>query len=259
MILSTSQIDEFIETGCTVVREAFPRKVAHGVCERVWDKIEARDSVRRDDRATWKPLVHLQESLNDELTAQAWSPRFCAAIDQLLGAARWHPISSLGWFPVSLPGFESAAWHAPKKGWHVDGQQFHHHLDSPDQGLLPLVILTDIAPGGGGTCIVPGSHKIVAQILQDAEPDGLSIEELSARVQHIPRDNAQEITGSAGDVALLHPFMLHARSMNTNDAIRIICNPCISLRAPMNLSGYAEETPLESSIRGTLKAETVRA
>ena len=249
MILSNSQIDEWIETGCTILRNAFPHEIASGVCERVWDKIEAQHPVRRDDRATWKPLVHLLDTVNDELSAQAWSPRFCGAIDQLLGENRWHPVSSLGWFPVSLPGFETELWHAPEQGWHVDGQQFHHHLDSPDQGLLPLVILTDIAPGGGGTCIVPGSHKDTAHILQESEPAGLSIKELSARVQEIPRDNAIEITGSAGDVALLHPFMLHARSMNTNDAIRIICNPCISLRAPMNFSGYADETPLERSIR----------
>ena len=216
MILSTSQIDEFIETGCTVLHNAFPPEIAAGVCARACGTKSRRAiSIRRDDHATWRPLVHLQEALNDELTAQAWSPRFCGAIDDLLGADRWQPNTSLGWFPVSLPGFESEVWSAPQHGWHVDGQQFHHHLDSRDQGLLPLVILTDIAPGGGGTCIVPGSHKIVAHLLQESEPNGLSIEELSAQVQEIPRDNAPRNHRTGGRCrAAAHPFMLHARSMN---------------------------------------------
>ncbi len=44
-----------------------------------------------------------------------------------------------------------------------------------------------------------------------------------------------EINGEPGDVALLHPFMLHARSPNTGRRVRFICNPCISFKEPMRV------------------------
>lgn len=121
--------------------------------------------------------------------------------------------------------------------------------------MLPIFLLSDIAPGGGGTAVSVGSHKITARILRDAEPDGLHVNELAKRVLAAdPRDRVVELTGKAGDVALHHPFMLHARSPNTGDSVRFICNPCITLKEKMTVdpSAPGDRSPVERAIISAL-------
>jgi hypothetical protein len=101
-----------------------------------------------------------------------------------------------------------------------------------------------------------GSHRITARVLAEAEPSGLEIGELCRRV--VARDKRErplEATGSPGDVALIHPFMLHSRSPNTGGRVRFICNPCISLREPMRFDRprLEDHSPVELAIREALR------
>jgi len=52
-----------------------------------------------------------------------------------------------------------------RNNYHVDGDFFHHFLDSPEQGLLPIVLFSDVKVGGGGTYIVPAAIPIMAKHL----------------------------------------------------------------------------------------------
>jgi hypothetical protein len=187
----------------------------------------------------------------------AWTDRALLAIDELVGKDRYLAPQGLGWFPISFPGFDEPPWKPPAEGWHVDGQQFHHHIDSRDQGLLTIVLLSDIGPGDGGTALDLGSHKITARVLADAEPDGLDLPELCRRVGAHPLGMVIEATGQAGDVYLNHPFMRHARSPNTGKTVRFICNPCIVLHEPMNLArpNPSEHSPVEAAIVRALGAK----
>jgi len=54
-----------------------------------------------------------------------------------------------------------------------------------------------------------------------------------------------EATGDAGDVYILHPFMLHSASRNLLRNIRIITNPPISLKQPFN---YNRSNPEDYSL-----------
>ena len=76
-------------------------------------------------------------------------------------------------------GFEPKCRKEPKIDWHVDRFQSHHHINSLNQGLLPIPILSDIGSGCGDTSISIESHKVMAHILQKSEPDDPSSEELS--------------------------------------------------------------------------------
>ena len=232
-ILSPDQIEQFMEEGYTLLPDAFPRSVA----EAVKRAIVAKAGANVDDPATWtKPYIHLQETYTGEPFSLARTQRLSDAVDELMGAGRWTTYPQMGWWPVLFPGFHSGPWVAPETGWHIDGSFFHHHLHSREQGLLPIFLFSDIGPGDGGTAIAPGSHKICARLLRDAEPAGLSANDLSKAVAAVPRKPI-EVHGQAGDVALLHPFMLHAISKNTGKNIRVICNPFISFNEPMNVTG----------------------
>jgi hypothetical protein len=246
-VFSTPEIEQFIEDGYLVLREAFPPEVAASVRARLWTELE----LDPEQPSGWtRPMIHIKKSFTDPPFALAWTDRTRAAFDDLLGAERYRMPTSLGWFPITFPGFESPPWKPPVEGWHVDGIQFHHHVFSRDQGLLPIVILSDLGPGDGGTAIDLGSHKITARILADAEPDGLDVYELCRRVATHPVARALEVTGQAGDIALLHPFMRHTQSPNTGRSVRFICNPCISLHGHMDLkrTNPRDYSPVELAI-----------
>ena len=246
-VFSPAEIEQFIEDGYVVLREAFPREVAAEVRGRLWGEL----GLDANEPSGWtKPFIHIQKIFREPPFSLAWTDRVRLALDDLLGAQRYRMPNALGWFPVSFPGFDAAPWKPPSTNWHVDGIQFHHHVWSRDQGLLPIVILSDIGLGDGGTAIDLGSHKIAARILADAEPDGLDLRELCRRLAQHPIARPLEATGQAGDIFLHHPFMRHARSPNTGRSVRFICNPCVMLNEHMQLqrADDAEYSPVERAI-----------
>jgi hypothetical protein len=251
--LGAGEIEQFIESGYAIVRQAFPAELAAEIRALVWKEI----NLDPDDRSTWKqPTVHLKKFLTGMPFEAVYTPRLRAAIDEVLGAERWILPNRSGWWPIRFPGFDSPPWRPPQTGWHIDGNQFHHHINSPDQGFLGILIFSDIESGDGGTAISVGSHKITARILTEAEPAGLEAGELSKRVVARPRGEVVEITGSPGDVALLHPFMLHSASANTGGRVRIITNKCITLKEPMNLdrADASQYSPVELAIVRALRS-----
>jgi hypothetical protein len=56
---------------------------------------------------------------------------------------------------------------AEVSGWHKDGDFFRHFLDSPEQGLLTLVLWTDVVSQGGGTFVATDSVGVVARLLAE--------------------------------------------------------------------------------------------
>jgi hypothetical protein len=246
-VLTPEQIEQFVELGYVRIPHVFSSETAAAAREFLWRQLE----LSPDDPSGWtKPMIHMQQVFSDGPFEAARTQRFWDICDDVMGEGRWNRINYLGWWPVSFPGFEAGPWQEPQVGWHVDGQQFHHHLNSPDQGLLPIFLFSDVEPGDGGTAISVGSHKVAARVLAEAEPEGLDVNELAQRVASHPRPNVLEATGQAGDVFVMHPFMLHTRSMNTGNRVRFICNPCVTLREPMNLhrDDASEYSPVERAI-----------
>ncbi|HVF10466.1 MAG TPA: phytanoyl-CoA dioxygenase family protein [Abditibacteriaceae bacterium] len=255
-VLTPDEIEQFVELGYVRMPQVFARETAAAARDFLWKQIE----LAPDEPAGWtKPVVHLQKSFEGSPFDEALTPRFWDICDDVMGAGRWKPIRWLGWWPVNFPGFAVGPWQVPQTGWHVDGQQFHHHINSPDQGLLPIFLFSDIEPGDGGTAISVGSHKVTARILAEAEPDGLDVHALARAVAAQPRDEVIEATGQAGDVFVMHPFILHTRSMNTGSRVRFICNPCMCLHEPMNLNrdDTMEYSPVERAIVQALDAVVV--
>ena len=66
-----------------------------------------------------------------------------------------------------------------------------------------------------------------------------------------------ELCGNAGDVCLMHPFLVHARGKNLGTieeaSVRFLSHPCISLKSHMNLTkAFEQMSPLEYSIASLL-------
>jgi hypothetical protein len=66
-----------------------------------------------------------------------------------------------------------------------------------------------------------------------------------------------EATGQVGDVYLLHPYVLHAKSQNLLGVPRLITNPPVHLREPMNFNrpDPSDFSPVELAVLRGLGVE----
>ncbi|GLV57441.1 hypothetical protein KDH_42770 [Dictyobacter sp. S3.2.2.5] len=285
-VLSSAQVDQFIECGYAVVEEAFPRKQALKAQEYLWQRLAERDGVRKDDPTTWtRPMIRINENYNDSVFQQCATERLAGAMDDLLNSGRRRTnTSGWGWWPVNFAAGADKPWDVPATGWHWDGIHFRHFVDSPEQGLLTLCIFSEVGPHGGGTVVAEGSHKLVARFLQQ-HPEGLELNEaigmcasthpwlaeLTGKTQTIQNriayfmeqtvhdDGADlrvvDTTGAPGDVILCHPFLYHASSQNHSGVPRFMCNRTAPLKERLNLQrGDSDYSPLEISIRNAIFA-----
>lgn len=78
--------------------------------------------------------------------------------------------------------------------------------------------LTDVEPNGGGIHVVPGGHKIVEAEARAAGGGGRHLHQNWKQIKHL---TSTEITGEAGDFALLHHLMPHGASHNRNPTARV--------------------------------------
>jgi hypothetical protein len=90
------------------------------------------------------------------------TPTVVAAISELIGHTAWPQPFSWG-DPLVTPS-GTGEWNVPPSGWHID---------FPARGALALKWLGYLAPvhaGGGGTVVLAGSHRLVAQYLTRSDP-----------------------------------------------------------------------------------------
>lgn len=245
-VFSQAEIEQFITDGFVMLRGGFSRAAAAAGRAFIWREL----GLPPDDPAAWRePIVHIQRNFRGAPFDDVLGPRLRAACAALMGPGRGVVHDFFGWWPVLFPGFPGPG------GWHVDGSHFHHRLTSPEQGLVTLYLFSEIAPGGGGTALFLGSQREVARILAAAEPSGLSHSELAARLPPVDPQRVCEVIGAEGDVAFLHPFLIHGFGANRGARVRFACNPQYSLGEPMQLERADDaHSPVEEAIRRALRS-----
>ncbi|NKB68243.1 MAG: hypothetical protein GKR89_14370 [Candidatus Latescibacteria bacterium] len=252
-ILTQSQIDHFIDRGHVVVEQAFPRQLAAEWVELAYRRLGCAP----DDPASWpEERVHMPGM--NRVSISEVAPRVWGAICDLIGGPQRCATAEPSWSDGFIVNFSLGAdkpWQPPSPqagGWHKDGDFFRHFLDSPEQGLLTIVVWSDIEPQSGGTFVACDSVRPVARRLYE-HPEGLPPSGFGELVQEC-RDFV-EITGRAGDVVLLHPFVLHAASQNPSGRPRFITNPPVGLKEPMDFCGGAACAPVERAVLAGLGLE----
>jgi hypothetical protein len=230
-ILSANDREHFLQRGYVVVRDAIPAARVLEWQELAWQRL----GYDRDDPSTWKKArVHLPPSR--VVRVEEFAPTAFGAACEIVGGREriCEPYFYGDVFVCNLAEGADRAWQPPSAqspGWHKDGYFFRHFLDSPEQGLLVIAAWTDVLHQGGGTFIAPDSVGVIARYLA-AHPTGVEPEVFGPLIAECRE--FEEITARAGDVVLLHPFMLHAVSQNALRAPRFISNPILMLKEPMN-------------------------
>ncbi len=249
--LSEEQIESFLAHGHIVIHDCFARDFAENWTANAFRRLEYDPQ----DPATWQQeIVHMpaaQRVPMPEIAPKAWQ----AACELLGGEDRVSPCTWGDSMIVNLRKGADQPWQPPSAsvgGWHKDGDFFRHFLDSPEQGLLTIVIWSDIEPQGGGTFAAGDSVGPVARLLA-AHPEGVlpqgAPEASFGSLIHQCHDFV-ELTGRIGDVVLIHPFLLHASSQNHSGKARFITNPPVSLREPMQFgrADPADFSPVERAV-----------
>lgn len=253
--LSAADIEQFIAKGYVVIKNA----IDPATCEAAVEESFARMGYDRHDRSTWlEQKIHLPTTSAREVKDIA--PKAWAATCQLLGGEERvkQPYYFSNAYIMNLGVGADEPFREPSPecpGWHKDGDFFRHFLDSPEQGLLTIVAWSEVVPQGGATFIAPDSLKIVAERLA-AHPEGLLPPEIGSMQLIQQCKEFVEATAEAGDVYLLHPYMLHTHSQNTKRVERIITNPPAMLKEPMCFNRPdSDYSPVERAVLRALGVE----
>lgn len=255
-MLNGTQVRAFIEDGFVRIQGAFPRETADECRAIIWQDLDADPG----DPATWpRPIAARPDYAQAPFEAAANTPRLHAAFDDLVGTGRWLPRTSLGGFVIRFPGDEPAV----VDGWHVDVSFPGHdsdpgdymtwraNVESRDRALLMFFLLSDVGKNDAPTRLRVGSHLDMARVLEPEGEDGLDARELARRAEgasaHRPIVHA---TGSAGDVYLCHPFLVHAGQPHLGKEPRFLGQPKLSPAKPLRLDrADGAFSPVETAIR----------
>ena len=219
----------FIRDGYVAIRGAVDAETVTACRELIWESMAGR-GVRREDPATWPPLAEIDDLGAGPFAAAGMSPALTAAYDELIGAGRWSPPVDAGnAVVVRFPSEDRA-----NAGYHIEGsypgpagQRWWVNIHSRARGLLALFLFTDVGPQDAPTRLMRGSHLAVPEFLvpygaqgTDADAEFWRPSALCLPVAHA--------TGSAGDVFLCHPFIVHTATWPHRGAgPRMIAQPAV--------------------------------
>ena len=192
-------------------------------------------------------MVHLKDALPRDLCDE-WVRAFFA---------RTHVLSDN--FNLNFDNGADESWRGPgpdSPGWHKDGWFFRHFLDSPEQALLCLVIWRDIEPRSGGTFYAPDSVPLICRELLQ-HPEGLKHNHDWSQFIHQCED-FREVIAEAGDMIILHLYVLHVTSQNPSGRVRFMNNKVVSLKESMKFNRPSGDyTTLEASILQALGMDSL--
>ena len=140
---------------------------------------------------------------------------------------------------LSVPN--AKAWAVPPNGWHVDLPKLRNRGTPP--GVQLFALLDTVRPGGGGTVVVTGSHRLLdgvpflgpsmkhakrlrrlpffADLMSEEPPNRARLMSESHREGDVDLQ-VVELHGGPGDVCLVDMRVLHAEAPNASRAPRMM-------------------------------------
>lgn len=234
-MLTEEQVEAFVDDGYLRLESAFSRGVADRCRDRLWEETGCDP----DDATTWtRPVIRIGGLADQPFLEASTTDRLHAAFDQLVGPGRWVPRIGLGTFPIRFPHPDPPG----DDGWHIDAG-WHQAEDDPDvdwetyadlplegyrvnlasrgRALLMLFLFSDVGPADAPTRVRVGSHLRVPPLLAPHGDAGASSADLP------PFDDLPVVdaVGSAGDVYLCHPFLVHAAQPHRGTRPRFLAQP----------------------------------
>jgi ectoine hydroxylase-related dioxygenase (phytanoyl-CoA dioxygenase family) len=241
--------DTFERDGFVRMSGVFTRAEADAMCDRMWEVLAQLHGIRRGAPETWTLVQprHLQRLTKERAFAAMGTPALVETISSLIGADTWQRPRHWGSALVVFPR-AGATWDVPHAQWHMDWPA----RGGPDAtlGLRLFAYANAVPPGGGGTCVIAGSHRLVARLVRSGRSGDGGSPRVRRRLLEHPWlralasadgtvDRAArfmraetvvdgvpvrvvELTGEPGDVVLMHPWLFHAVAPNCSTAPRLL-------------------------------------
>jgi hypothetical protein len=254
-MLTPEQHEEFLRCGILRVPGAVSSRVADAMCDSVWEMMNRRYQIRRDDPETWKGqrIAGTKDRPSSMTFERVANAKVRAIFDDLLGPTAWAPDQHWGSLLVAFPDSHER-WDLPHKGWHLDAPVVRSLPDL--YGVRLFTCLAKVSPRGGATLAVAGSPRLaqglarargMAKIRSADVREGLvqrytwvkdlcSFDASVDRVQRFINTTTAvedvevrvvEMTGEPGDVYLMHPVTLHAGSSNCLATPRMVLSTTV--------------------------------
>jgi hypothetical protein len=247
-MLSEEQQQHFLEKGYVLLHDCFGKEQVEFLLQNVW----ARLDMDPQDKATWT-RERTNMPWHRKVEPRTFSPKAWQGICDIVGGEARIDLQHSRWSDAIIVnlGESNGQWVEPYKlnGFHSDGDNFYHYLDSPEMTLLVFPVLSDeILPKGGATIIAPESIKLLAEKLA-SHPEGINPKDLNIPALVPQCTEFIELTGKLGDVYLVHPFMVHSASKNILRIPRYIIAPKVWLKEPLKFDRDPKDLSLlEKSI-----------
>ena len=244
-VLTRSEIDQFHRDGFVALRGAFAREDANAMEDAWWQELSDLYGIRRDDRSTWfQPARDLRGGKSSPMQTKMHTDRVKGALDDLLGEGGWQWPKTWGRAIVTFP--QGGTWDVP-------GATALWHWDSPVQwhrggmaAVFAFIFIGTVAPGGGGTSILSGSHRLLS-LWEEEMARGARTKDARGEREWLYRKHpwlagltgaapspadrrgtfmdecveiggvtlrVVELTGEPGDMVLCHPTIVHTASPN---------------------------------------------
>jgi ectoine hydroxylase-related dioxygenase (phytanoyl-CoA dioxygenase family) len=164
------------------------------------------------DSSTWSRPV-IATGFSDPDLLACFTPQTRAAAAQLAE----EPVEN---FPVPTGTLVINVF--PQEGeWMPQGMHIDHAIKNHDHSVFPrplrvasITYLNDVQPQSGGTCVWPGSHRIIEQL---AKSDPVLYEKmwkLNENLSSLNLGEPLELLGKQGDVLFYHYLTAHSGSTN---------------------------------------------
>ncbi|WP_405589148.1 phytanoyl-CoA dioxygenase family protein [Streptomyces sp. NBC_01190] len=251
-MLTDQEVATFVEDGFVRLPGAVPPAIVDRCRAELWEA----SGCAPDDPSTWsKPVIRLGGFATPPFREAANTAALHTAYDRLVGAGRWNAPLGLGTFPLRFPSEEDPG----DDGWHLDagfsgsGGEYRVNLRSRGRALLMLFLFSDVGPDDAPTRIRVGSHLDLPLLLSAAGDEGLDWFALCRDAVPASADRPEvAATGTAGDVYLCHPFLVHAAQRHHGKVPRLLAQPPLAPVGPLDLTG-ASPTPVERAVRSGLE------
>lgn len=238
--------ERFEATGLVRLPGLLPDKLTSRALDLVYEKSE-QAGVRRNgvwllDRLTDEPVQrHNKRLLEGIRHAPVLADLVTPALEAAVEAAAGGPIRPMMKWPQLLFSFpEPGAWSLPETAWHVDLPKLPNRRRTP--GVQAFAMLDTVGPGGGGTVVVQGAHRLLydipwlgsRQITERLRRESYFRKLMSKRVKDRGRFlretvrcgdadlRVAELTGRRGDVYLVDMRLPHAPAPNVSPEPRIM-------------------------------------
>jgi hypothetical protein len=252
-VFEEPEIERFIRDGYLVVRSAFPTELAEEC------RLSAAQQLGIDLASpnTWRQPVLRGVPTGDCFKRAANAPRLLDAIGQLVEPDAWQTRPNLGAFVVRFPSEEDPG----DAGWHIDSSfqptnesRWFVNYRSKGRALLLLCLVSDVGMDDAPSRFQPRSHLEVSRLLVPAGDKGLpgAYEGQESKIP-LPESKGVETfaIGSAGDVFICHPFLIHAASWpQRGEQPRFLAQPLIAVSDGLQLDGPLNRlSPVARAIR----------